>query len=235
MNCIKCIFILIVILSVGFVSSQEKQRVLLKGRVMDTLQPQGFYNLMIVNRTSGRGVFGNPDGSFSVYVDENDSINLSTKGYPIYGFRAHADSNQQMLILAVLENKVQEAAEVIVRPLKTLQQIKEERQSLALRETRTVTGLASIAHPITALYEQFSKREKNKRLIAEWEFRDNKVRVLKELLRLYVSYDIVNLSDEEFDDFISFLNVDENFLKTASEMELILFIKDKFEHYSRMK
>ena len=59
--------------------------------------------------------------------------------------------------------------------------------------------------------------------------------MVKELLRVYVAYEIINLTEDEFDDFITFLNVDESFLKTASEMELIVFIKDKFEHFSSFK
>lgn len=215
--------------------AQEKQKVLLIGSVVDTLQAQGFYNLMIVNRTSGRGVFGQPDGHFQVYAYENDSINLSTKGYPIYGFRVKADSNNQMHIAAVLENKVQFEKEILVRPLKTLQQIKEERESLTMRETRQVTGIEVLRSPITALYQQFSQKEQNKRLIAEMQFKDNQAKVLKELLRLYVAYDIVNLSEDEFEEFIKFLNIDENFLKTASEIELVTFIKDKYEHFMRMR
>ena len=58
---------------------------------------------------------------------------------------------------------------------------------------------------------------------------------MKELLRLYVSFDIINLSEDEFDDFISFMNLDTDFLKTATEMELILFIKDKYDHFQRFK
>lgn len=229
----RCVIVILSFLFLGQASAQD--RVLLKGRVLDTLQPQGFYNLMVINRTSGRGLFGQPDGSFSVYVQENDSINLSTKGYPIVGFRVKADSNNQMVIHVPLENKIYEKEEVIVRPIKSLQQIKEERQSLSLRETRMATGIEVLRSPITALYERFSKREQNKQLVAQWEFRDNQTKVLKELLRLYVSYEIVNLSEEEFEDFIRFLNIDENFLKTASDVELVVFIKDKFEHYSRMK
>ncbi len=215
--------------------AQEKHKVLLIGQVIDTLQAQGFYNLMIINRTSGRGVFGQPDGYFQVYVYENDSINLSTKGYPIYGFRVKADSNNQMHIIAVLENTIQFQKEVIVRPLKTLQQIKEERASLTMRETRQVTGIEVLRSPITALYQQFSQKEQNKRLIAQMEFKDNQTKVLKELLRLYVAYEIVNLSEDEFEEFIMFLNIDENFLKTASEIELVTFIKDKYEHFMRMR
>jgi hypothetical protein len=49
-----------------------------------------------------------------------------------------------------------------------------------------------------------------------------------------VAFDIIELSEADFDEFITFLNLDEQFIKTASEMELILFIKDKYEHFKRM-
>lgn len=202
---------------------------------MDTLRPQNFYNLMVINRTTGRGVFGQPSGSFSVYVSENDSITLSIKEYPSLSFRVKADSNCQFKRTFYIEPLPQEIAEVIIKPLKTLSQIKEERESLAMRETRTVTGIEVLQSPITALYQAFSKTERNKRWIAEQEYKDNQRKIVWELLRLYVAYEIIELSDDEFDDFIDFLNINENFLKTASEMELITFIKDKFEHFRYLR
>jgi len=105
---------------------------------------------------------------------------------------------------------------------------------LALRETRQVTGLEVLRSPITALYQAFSKREKNKRWIAEQEFKDDQRKIVRELLHLYVAYDIIELSEEDFDSFIYFLNVNDSFLKTASEMELITFIQDKFDHFKRI-
>jgi hypothetical protein len=102
---------------------------------------------------------------------------------------------------------------------------------LALRETRQVTGIEVMNSPITALYQAFSKKEKSKRAVAEMEFQDDQRKVLKELLRLYVAYDIVDLSEDDFDEFIFFLNVNPDFLRTASEYELIEFIKGKFEHF----
>jgi hypothetical protein len=123
---------------------------------------------------------------------------------------------------------------VVVRPLKTLEQIKEEREALALRETRTVTGVNVLQSPITALYQAFSKKEQNKRWIAEQQYKDDQRKIVQELLRLYVAFDIIELSEQDFDEFITFLNLDEQFIKTASEMELILFIKDKYEHFKQM-
>ena len=81
----------------------------------------------------------------------------------------------------------------------------------------------------------FPKKEKNKRWIAEQEYKDDQIRIVKELLALYVAYDIIELNEKDFDSFISFLNVNEYFLKTASEMELVLFVKDKYEHFQMLR
>lgn len=210
------------------------EQVLVSGKIVDTLRLQNFYNLMVVNKTTGRGVFGQPNGHFSVYASTGDLIALSTKGYPVYQFIVKPDENCQSKVLAYIERLPQETPEVIVRPLKTLEQIKEERENLALRETRTVTGVSALQSPITFLYQAFSKKEQNKRWIAEQEFKDDQRRIVQELLRLYVAFDIIELSDSEFDAFITFLNIDEHFIKTATEMELILFIKDKYDHFKRL-
>ena len=208
-------------------------RVLIQGQVIDTLFPQGFYNLMVINKTNGRGVFGQPNGHFSVVASPNDVIALSTKYYPIYQFIAYPDSNCQCHISVYIERIPQEIKEVIIRPLKSLEQLKQERSALALRETKLVTGIEVLQSPITAIYQAFSKKEQNKKWIAEQEFKDDQRKVVKELLRLYISFDIISLSEDEFDDFISFLNLDTDFLKTASEMDLIIFMKDKYDHFRR--
>lgn len=225
------ILFLFLILCAQFSAQDSCDKVFIKGRVVDSLRPQSFYNLMVVNKTIGKGVFGQPNGTFFSYANANDSIVLSVKGYPKFTFLVKPDSNCQCIIEAYVERPPQVFDEVIIKPLKSLEKIKEERASLALRETRMVTGLEALQSPITALYQAFSRKEKNKRWIAAQEFKDNKARVVRELLSLYVVYDIIELEAEEFDQFIQFLNINDDFLKTASEMELVLFIKDKYEHY----
>ena len=190
---------------------------------------------MIINRTNGRGTFGQPNGQFSVYVNDGDKISISVRGYDIIDYTVRHNKACRIEKHFILEPKIQEIEEVIIHPLKTLNEIKEERASLALRETRIVTGVSALQSPITALYQAFSKKEKNKRWIAEQEYKDNQRKIVKELLRLYVSYKIIDLDENEFDKFIAFLNLNEQFLKTATEMELIVFIKDKYEHFISIK
>jgi len=190
---------------------------------------------MVVNHSTNEGVFGQPNGSFGAYVNPNDSIILSTKGYYKIGFRVVPDSSCQFVCDFALIEKARQLNEVVIKPLKTLQQIKEEREALAQRETRTITGLEAFQSPITALYQRFSKSEKSKAKVAELEYLDNKTEVVKELLRLYVSYDVIKLDEAEFEDFIYFMTLDEDFLKTASDIELATFIKDKLDHYLLLK
>ncbi len=226
------LLLLLLLLPTAF--NAQCEQVFISGKVLDTMRQQNFFNLMVINKTTGRGVFGQPNGHFSVYARPGDRIALSTKGYPVYEFIAKPDENCQCKVEAFVERLPQEVQEVIVRPLKTLEQIKEEREALALRETRTVTGVNVLQSPITALYQAFSKKEQNKRWIAEQQYKDDQRKIVQELLRLYIAFDIIELSESEFDEFITFLNLDEQFIKTASEMELILFIKDKYEHYKQM-
>ncbi|MDG1147346.1 MAG: hypothetical protein P8N52_03470 [Crocinitomicaceae bacterium] len=228
------ILIGLMLMGVSMIHAQECEKVLFTGKVSDTLRPQSFYNLMVVNRSNGKGVFGQPDGSFSVYVNQGDLLSLSVKGYPVVSVVVHGDADCQHETIFYIEGKIQEFEVVNVKPLKSLAQIKEERQALAMRETRMVTGIDVLQSPITALYQAFSKKEQSKRWVAKQEHLDNQQHILQELLRTYAAYDIIELTDDEFKSFISFLNMDEMFLKTASEMELITFVKDKFEHYQQL-
>lgn len=230
----KYLFIFILIIFSSSLFSQETcTKVYVKGSVKDTLQYQPFYNLMVVNKTTGRGVFGQPDGTFQVYANQYDTISISVKNYGIYTFRVIGDSNCQFNLNKVVIGKEKTLQTAVIKPLKSVQQIKEERANLALKETHTLTGVDVLQSPITALYERFSKKAKQHEKIEGLIHIDKQRKILKELLRLYVAYEVIDLKDDEFDDFIVFLNISEDFLKTSSDLELIDFIKGKFEHFPR--
>jgi uncharacterized protein YecA (UPF0149 family) len=55
--------------------------------------------------------------------------------------------------------------------------------------------------------------------------------LLKELFVKYVSADIIDLDEKEFDDFIDFCNVSDEFLQKASQYEFIEYVKQKYQLY----
>ena len=231
----KKIFTLLGFLSIGTAVFSQCDKVLVSGYVKDTMRQETFYNMMIVNRSTGKGVFGQPNGYYSTYASEGDMMTISVKGYELIHFKVTSDENCQVKRTFIIEGKPYEFEAFVVRPLKSLEQIREEREALAMRDTRTVSGVDVLQSPITALYQAFNRQEKHKRKIEEMKFQDSQRNVVKELLRLYVAYDIVDLNDEDFDHFIDFLNVNVDFLKTASEFELVEFIKGKYEHFMYVK
>ena len=52
--------------------------------------------------------------------------------------------------------------------------------------------------------------------------------LLKELFRKYVNYDIIDLASEDFDQFIDFCNVSDEFMRSTSQYDFIMFIKMKY-------
>ncbi len=235
----KLIFFITLFISTftyGQSANYNDSLITLKGRVLDTNYSVGFYNVVVLNKTVGKGIFGDYTGNFSITVKKTDTIGISVRGYQTI-YLSYADSSYHK----VYNNKfyIEELSitteEVIVRPLKTLEELKEERANIAKREVATVTVVNAIESPITALYLAFSKREKTKRYVAEMEYKDQQYDVVKEILRVYVHNDIFDLSEEDFDEFIRFLNLNIDFLKSASDYDLVTYIKSKFEHFQKIK
>lgn len=230
------IFLFLTISAYGQKANYNDSLITIRGKVKDTSFSVGFYNLVVINKTVGKGIFGEYDGSFTITVKKQDEIGVSVVGYQTI-YLSFKDSNYHELYDVELFVQPLEyvGAEVIVKPLKTLDQLKEERANIAKREVPVVTVANAFSSPITALYIAFSKREKTKRLVAEMEYKDQQADIVKEILRLYVHHDIIELEAEDFEEFITFLNLNTEFLKTANDYELISYIQYKFEHFQKIK
>lgn len=73
---------------------------------------------MVFNCFIGKGVFGNLDGIFGVYVGVNDLIMFFVKGYYMVGFCVKLDLNCCYVVDCVIVIKVRDFDEVVVKLLK---------------------------------------------------------------------------------------------------------------------
>lgn len=239
----RCILLILLFLVLSDVFSQqdttkevsdEEKLVTISGKVTDPDVISPFYSVMVVNKRTRLGTFGKFSGEFSVKARQSDTILVSTRGYQVVKlcFKDSIPSSKYEVNITLSMIKYQSAV-VEVRPLKTLSELKEARAKLAKEKVRTPDprGIDAFASPITALFNIFSKKEKSKRILLELEYKESQKEILKEMLRVYVHNDIIKLQKHEFDDFIEFLNINAQTLKTASDYELIVYIKDKFQHY----
>lgn len=214
--------------------AQDTASVVISGKVIDTNSYRPYYNLMVINKSTGIGHFGSSTGKFSINIQKKDTVLLSITGYKTIKVCVQ-DSvyKSKYNFNFYLSPWSMELAEAQIRPLKTSDELEKEREELEREEVEQIKGVEAIASPITALYQFFSQKERSKRLVAEMEYQDRKAEVLKELFRLYVAHDIIDLSPNEFDSFVTFLNVPDEFFKNASEYEMILYIKERYRLFLR--
>lgn len=217
-------------------AQQTATTITVKGVVMGGDSEHTFYDLMIVNRRTRSGTFGNTDGSFSTQALSTDTLLIGAGGYvtrtvPLNEFTAAELGDLHI----TLKPWTIELKPVAILPERTLKEIQDDIAKLGYDPKQyRETGVNAIQSPITFLYQEFSRRERSKRTVAELQNDDRKRELLKELLHKYVEYDIINLSDDSFDDFIDFCNVPETTLKGLSQYDFLIYVKKKYELYSSL-
>ncbi len=231
----KILTVVLIVFCICNYSSSQCEIINIKGRVVDTSFNQNFYNLMLINKTTNKGIFGKPDGYFEVTIKQKDTLIISIAGYEKIYFSSPNSRTCNYNLEYQLKSKAKQLKTIVIQPLKSIQQIKEERQNLTLKENKKIVeGIEVIQSPITALYERFSRKGRTEKKINELKFEDNKNNILKDLLSIYVQYEIIELNEKQFDNFINFLNIDESLLINMNDIELSMMIKDKFEHYKTL-
>lgn len=213
----------------------QRDTMRIKVKVEDADNPHIWISFMAVNRRTRSGTFGDRWSEFDMVILKSDTLVVSARGYvPVmFSLKDSTAAPFKMFTVKLIReaNLLPEATVVAIREFKDIEQ---DIKRLEKKKTSPYSpNYTKIQSPITALYEAFSKIEREKRKVAELEFEDAKRDLLKELLAKYVKGEIFILSEDEFDDFITFANPDMYFLQSASQYELIMFFKARFEEYDR--
>ena len=238
-NALLSLFIaLIAIVDLSAQTDSTEVLVTIRGTAIDRSKPSSFLYLMVVNQRTSRGSFGDPYGGFEIQARQSDTILVSARGYEVYKLCLASEPFQTSYKVEIpVERLSVDLKEVEVFPEREIEEIEQDILELGaeLKELEPMRGADAFQSPITALYSRFSKIEKSKRLVAEMELEDKKRELLKELFRKYIRHDIIDLSSSEFDDFISYMNLPTHFIKAASQYDLIMAIKFRYEQYRRLR
>ena len=230
----KCLTIILLLLNALGLFAQEQ--VIVHGQVQAGDGEKVFYDLMIVNRRLRTGSFGNVDGSFTVTALRGDTLLIGAGGYVTRTVPLGEFPDAELSALRVVLRPWEiELKPVSVLPERTLKEIQGDINKLGYKESdyRT-TGVNAFESPITFLYQEFSRRERSKRLVAELRNEDAKRELLRELLHKYVEYDIINLGDESFDDFIDFCAVPDEVIKGLTQYDFLVYVKKKYQLYTSL-
>jgi hypothetical protein len=190
--------------------------------------------LMVINKRTGNGTFADSESKFAIAALQTDTIIFSAVGFKMKKIcLSDSIERNRFYIYVSLEKLYYKLKEVSVFAPRTLNEIDKDIANLDSiraynRNFHDINGLES---PITYLYERFSKFARSKQKVAMWENEDLKRSILKDLFRIYIKHDIMDLSEDEFDAFIKYCNLSEGFIKNASQFELVMAIKGKYETF----
>jgi hypothetical protein len=209
----------------------------INGRVYDpaTSKPD-LNNFMIVDMETQHGFYGKADGSFSIDISRNDTLVIAVIGYDFvkYCFRDSVPKPRYDLLVRLKRKELQLPEVRIIAP-RDLEAIERDIQKLGYnKHDYEISGINAIESPITFLYEEFSRYERLRRHNAEIINNDKRRNLLRELLSRYVADEIISLGNDEFEHFIDFCNVNETFMKSASQYDFMVYIKHKFELFETM-
>lgn len=207
------------------------QTITIKGRVTDLVTSLPIPGAVVINKTINRGTYSDGRGYFTITLNKTDTVVVSMISYQQKKLCYRDSAGATFLVEVKLPERIYNIKPVAIRPLKTFDEIEREKRLLGKNRVTTMPTISALQSPITALYERFSRFERNRRKVAELRDLEAKKDLLKELLRIYVRANILVLDEDEFNDFIAFMNLDENFIVNATQYELGYTIKRKYDIY----
>lgn len=204
----------------------------ISGQAFDKESKLPLSRLMIINERTNQGMFADAEGKFSISARQSDTILFSAIGFLVKKICLNDSVPKKKYDLEVSLQRLQYTLkEISVFASRNLNEIQKDIDKLGVKSNYSIEGLNSFESPITYLYERFSKFGRSQQKVAEWENEDLKRDILKDLFRLYIKYEIIDLNDDEFDAFIKYLNLSDEFIQNASQFELVMAIKGKYESF----
>jgi hypothetical protein len=230
--CSMRFFFIVFMLFLSQWSIAQEAVIRVKGKVLEE-RGQPVPNSIVLNTRTKKGAFGSPDGSFVIECNKSDTLTITCLGY--YSRQiCFKDSTLKLVYYPriFLNERTYSYSTLNIFAPRDLEDIQKDIQSLGYNEDDyMLSGINAVSSPITFLYQQLSRKEESKRIVAKLENDDRRRDLLKELFTIYVDYKIIELSTEDFDDFISYLNVSDEFMKSSSQYEFLVFVKDRFQDY----
>jgi hypothetical protein len=193
------------------------------------------YAFVIIQRTQ-QGVFADSKGQYSIKAQAGDSLLYSLTGYlfsKIILPDTLTTSFKKDINLKVKEVKLREFQ---VKAPKTFEQILIDLDKAEKSKINHSEPLGSaLESPITFLYMQFSREGKAIRKISELRAEDAKQELLRDLFTRYMLAHIIDLSESEMDDFITFSGLKQTYNLFDTEYELVAYVKNRHTDYKRYR
>lgn len=214
--------------------AQPGREITVSGKAFDNDNPQlRLEQVMVINLRTQQGQFAQSDNSFLVQAQRTDTLIITAIGYRIrkicFRDSVGKDVFEVMVALEKLSYELKEATVFIPRDLNRIEQDL-KKLGYSPKDYR-LSGVNAWQSPLTALYQEFSRKERSKRKVAELMNADKRRELMREVLANYSRSGLIALPFNEYDAFIDYLGLSDFLLRTFTQYELAYYIKQRYLEY----
>jgi hypothetical protein len=257
MNLIK----VILILSFCFILFNSESQVLvmpdrmvIAGFVFDSDSEEALPYVNVYVKKTRRGTITDTTGFFVLFARTGDTIIFSSVAHHKLYIEAHdsiGDVKEPAMVY--LQPRIYELASVDVIALKRYQQFKYDfirlklpddayvfadrnfatlPSELAYYSRQGTEGFGLVMHPISALYDMFSKEGRQRRKLEEFEAQDSFYEKVESRYNPEIVSNITGLSNEKAKDFMKWCNFNEYLILSLSDYQFIELIVKQYGKYA---
>lgn len=218
-----------------FVFSQS-DTVTIQVTILDSYTLRPLAGVSLINPKSAITLSTDGRGYVAEKIMRNDTLFLFYPGYRTAKFSVSDSAVKSEYVLRfVLEPmSIGLNQPVIIRAPKTLEQIEEERKKLGITPKELERPEVSFTSPISALYEMLSSRAREREKLKSQIKEDDRRRVFKELLNYYNENGLIDLPEENYEEFINYCNLPLEYLKYHSDYEITKTVIDLYYKYGKL-
>lgn len=177
----------------------------------------------------------NADGTFGVKMNRGDTLLVIADGYASKKILLRDSAYKSAYYVRVTLKPIQyNLPEVKIFPDISLDTVRKNISLLNQKPQLTynfTSPFEAIQSPFSYLWEQFSRREKDKRLVVQLQNRDQFNRVMYELLDISNKNGLIHLDKMEYIAFIQYCGFTTEYLQHTSQYGIFTAIKQRFDSY----
>jgi hypothetical protein len=224
------------------------QKTFIKGVILSNSDSSIISNAHIINVNSRIGVTSNPNGTFSIQTELNDTIVISFIGFR--SLKIIASKTQPNIYL---EREIYTIDPYTVLPYKSFQEFKEAFIQLELEDTvkhkmnpsimvfaqpfypNNINGGLSFSGPISGLAAKFNKRIKDRKNYEKLLIRDKYEAFLATKFNSNIIKQTTLLrNDSQINSFMEFCDFTDQFIEFSSQYNLFDQIINCYEEYNNL-
>lgn len=200
------------------------------GQVVDSMSGDPMSKVSVQNLTTKQGTFTDYRGAFSLEIGDDNYIRITSVGYKARTIHIQKADEVHFLKVKLAFGNVQLKDVVITRPLTDYQLDSIDRARI-YEDVFDYQQEKSIQSPISSVYQKFSKKHKDMRRFKEQVIDIENDKFIDTKYTDEVVTKITGLVGDDLAHFKYAYPMAYDFARTASELEIRLWIRYNWEEY----